>query len=1696
MVGEHEHPGGERFARWLAQDEGDVELPLPGADACGDAELLAGFVERRLVEAERVAVEEHIAACAECRAMVDALRPHADAVAASHAGDGPGLLRLLLRPALAAAALLLVGLMLWESTGSGGPDALGELTPFGRTAYELAAARLAGDPLAAEELARLPNDPLRTAFLALSTEPLSDERMDGLAGYSQGTLRGPDAPPDIPVALLEPLATIAEQPDALRFEPEPTLDVPHVWQLSVHDAALAGSGIIDADGTARRSVTWTTRTTQRGPQSSPLPQGVRLTPGRKYRWEIRLAPEQAPLAPDDQPGSAHFRLIDGTWRTELTSLPATGDDRVDALTRITLMLERGLAQRALGELRALPDELPDELLPWRAALQRHAWQLLGIDAEQPVSPGRSEPPEQPEQPEDGDETGRAAPGSPLKIRTAGLAFGTSSAPPPVPPAARTASPRPGSDEVQRLLTQIQALREADGGSLDAMDARVTALADQLSDDPAAAARLHRAWAERLGTTFYAHRRAAVAFGRAAGAHARGGATEAAASDELQRAGLLMRVRRNGDAARSLEDVAALLATLDALPACLHASWLRNRARLAIARVLAGESSGGRLLRSAQALLGQALELTTQCTDDPRVATYVQLDLALLSQWLDGDAARAEEHLDAARRSLDSSDDRYLLANVSFRRGVIQRLAGQHDAALAELRRAAAEFGAIGDRHSRLQCAVTELAVLAATGKPEQAAPRWFAAIADADTAGNESPLAAGYSTLGSIQQQLQDFDGALSSYATAADWLAQGEIWAEALTLTRKLALLQLQLRQLEQAARTVADGRVLLDRGGWVEQQPRLDILDARIRIAAGDHESAHALLEPLPSRLAQLGDPPEAHNELRWARYELALATGHRLDQALAELDALTRTARLPPVVQAQLELTRAGVLRRLGRNELAAAALGLAESLTPPDAGVLLRVTLGKAWADLLHASGRLEQAARRLEQLLPSLDELDDTSLEPLRHDVLLQLATLEYALAREDDSDTRRGRALARLEQARRSAETIAHADTVQLDLMRGIVLLDEGRLDRARTLLGAARAQYEQRRDIPGVARADLFLARAELRRDRLDAARAHLDAAGGVIDASGEPNLQLALRRTEATWQLHAGQPAAALAACVEAADILRPVLHRNSSLGRSLSLGLRQQSSRLMSLALESLRRMPPEARRDEHVAAAYAIVQHFKGLGMAEQLAEVAHRGLREALQAEPDGDALAWLAADRRLANLRAELAAGAGDHRAALEAERRALESDQLRLTLALRGRLFAEVDYPAPATQAQVVAALPPGALLLEYAFGHELAALFVLTPDGATFVDLGHGLALRELTERVRAVTEALAGSVRPGSSLPSDLDAALAALTPRLLGPVARALADEPADSRSLVVAADGPLLGFPFEALLLGDASADVAGRRHLVQHCSVAYVHSGTTLRSLADSRAAAGWERDFVGFAATSVTGTDRPVLGHAVREVAHGAALATADGTLREQLDGLPASFDGVLSGDRVVLRAGRAASERALGEPDVQRARVLHLTCHAQADAAHEFNTYLVLAADAQADVQADGTSVDTDAQHDRRAPATPHRDGRVLAGELANSHLSAELVVLSACATGAGRRVPLEGVSSLSRAAFAAGARRVVSTLWPVRDDRSARLMQDFYTHLYAGVLDPATALAHAKRDSIARGDALASWSAYCLWAAPERE
>ena len=130
-------------------------------------------------------------------------------------------------------------------------------------------------------------------------------------------------------------------------------------------------------------------------------------------------------------------------------------------------------------------------------------------------------------------------------------------------------------------------------------------------------------------------------------------------------------------------------------------------------------------------------------------------------------------------------------------------------------------------------------------------------------------------------------------------------------------------------------------------------------------------------------------------------------------------------------------------------------------------------------------------------------------------------------------------------------------------------------------------------------------------------------------------------------------------------------------------------------------------------------------------------------------------------------------------------------------------------------------------------------------------------------------------------------------------------------------------------------------------------------------------------------------------------------------------------------------------------------------------------------------------GHNIDSD------APMESHlllRDKKLDGLDISNWRLDADLVVLSACCSGqrpvfrreVREELPGDDLFGLQAAFFAAGARQILSALWPVDDAAALRIMTAFHGHLAGGSVDYETALQRAVVDYRSSVDA-----AVYLWA-----
>lgn len=117
---------------------------------------------------------------------------------------------------------------------------------------------------------------------------------------------------------------------------------------------------------------------------------------------------------------------------------------------------------------------------------------------------------------------------------------------------------------------------------------------------------------------------------------------------------------------------------------------------------------------------------------------------------------------------------------------------------------------------------------------------------------------------------------------------------------------------------------------------------------------------------------------------------------------------------------------------------------------------------------------------------------------------------------------------------------------------------------------------------------------------------------------------------------------------------------------------------------------------------------------------------------------------------------------------------------------------------------------------------------------------------------------------------------------------------------------------------------------------------------------------------------------------------------------------------------------------------------------------------------------------------------------DGLLHTYELYNMQLNAELVALSACNTGVGAIQKGEGAMSVARGFSYAGCPNIAMTLWPVSDQATQILMENFYSNLMRGI-PKAEALQKAKLNFLDAGSGLICvpyfWSGLILVGTPDK-
>ncbi len=448
-------------------------------------------------------------------------------------------------------------------------------------------------------------------------------------------------------------------------------------------------------------------------------------------------------------------------------------------------------------------------------------------------------------------------------------------------------------------------------------------------------------------------------------------------------------------------------------------------------------------------------------------------------------------------------------------------------------------------------------------------------------------------------------------------------------------------------------------------------------------------------------------------------------------------------------------------------------------------------------------------------------------------------------------------------------------------------------------------------------------------------------------------------------------------------------------------------------------------------------------------------------------EADLDRLLREATQHRLRRALGE-ASGDSTDLTRLDREVRELRSDleQVRAEMGWKNRRYRMIAGSHPLSLPEIQReVLDPGTLLLVYSLGEQGSFLWAIDRTSLRSYRLPDRRRLGKSAERAY---EALKDD--------GESKGDLAQLSEMLLRPVAGELG-----GRRLLVVADGTLQYVPFAALPephprgLGDV---------LLAGHDIAYLPSVSAAKMLREERRARSpapkdiallgdpvFSRDDERLIA-ALRGTPRPAPVHLSGHP--GDALRSARDLGVESLRRLPYSGREVDSIFKLVpagrgLKAvGFDATRELATSPDLARYQILHLATHGFLDDSNPELSGLVF------------SMFDSQGRP---------RDGFLHAYEIYSLHLSADLVVLSACRTALGTEVRGEGILGLTRGFMYAGVPRVVVSLWNINDRATAYLMERFYEGMFRQHLTPAAALRAAQLATRERWASISRWAAFEL-------
>ncbi|MGA8531553.1 MAG: CHAT domain-containing protein [Acidobacteriaceae bacterium] len=635
----------------------------------------------------------------------------------------------------------------------------------------------------------------------------------------------------------------------------------------------------------------------------------------------------------------------------------------------------------------------------------------------------------------------------------------------------------------------------------------------------------------------------------------------------------------------------------------------------------------------------------------------------------------------------------------------------------------------------------------------------------------------------------------------------------------------------------------------------------------------------------------------------------------------------------------------------------------------------------------------------------------------------------------------------------------------------------QGKLSDARSYFAQAKQLASEIHEADALAQIATAAGDLEIAAGNLPAARGDYQTALTVARESFDhPDLISALGGL-AHAEFKSGEDLSALKNIEEALDGIESV--RDSTPPNSLRTGYFSSWHSYYALAIDILMHLQEQHPGNGYDRQALAIAERGRARFLLDQIEASGSpdsKGVDRELRARHAESLRRIHLAESSLAALRAEHPHSAEAARlesevARLMEQEDRLEAEMSRSTAALPGA--ADLFRSSGQLIGKLQPSLSPRTAALEYWTNEDASYLWVVTADSLHAYRLAGAGKLSLLAQEL---TQDLSAPFSTEFSTPEAFAAALsssAAQFNQAAGQLGRWLVPAGAIPRSihtLLIVGDGPVLSVPLEGLRIANGE----GARFLQDQYCVVREPSLTVLLALLQRKERS--RSTEIAVIADPVFNADDPRL--AVVRSAEPAELKDAADSFWSRTNAAgnlkrltyagqeTRAIEAAAGASRVYPVVGFAASAEQVRSLDWSRFEVVHFATHAFLNP-----------------VQPDLSNV----MLSRLDAAGHSQPGALWFSDIASMQMPVDLVVLSACQTANGDRLPGEGLVGLSYSFLIAGTRRVVGSLWDVDDAATAELMRRFYRALYQGEESPAEALRSAQR-AIAN---IPRWSNPYYWA-----